>query len=125
MPSRQQIIDGLQEHQKGPIRKMWAEADDAQAKVVNTLADAKRAVAQEAEARALAEAKARAEGIATKKAALVDQRAEAVWAEFLADTQKAREEMVREMILQDVDHAKRDIHLEQGGFNGLSFSDLQ
>jgi cysteinyl-tRNA synthetase len=43
------------------------------------------------------EAKARAEQISKKRAALADQRAESVWAEFLADCQKAREEIAREM----------------------------
>jgi cysteinyl-tRNA synthetase len=45
----------------------------------------------------LYEAKARAESIAQKKAALVDQRAESVWMEFLAECQKARAEITREM----------------------------
>ena len=45
----------------------------------------------------LYEAKARAEVISNQKAAVVDQRAESVWAEFLADCQKAREEMTKEM----------------------------
>lgn len=45
----------------------------------------------------LYEAKARAEEISKKKAAVVDQRAESVWAEFLADSQKSRTEIVREM----------------------------
>lgn len=45
----------------------------------------------------LYDAKARAEKIAGKKAAGVDQRAESVWAEFLADSQKTRAEIVREM----------------------------
>lgn len=45
----------------------------------------------------LYEAKARAEVISTKKTTLPDQRAETVWAEFLADSQKTRTEIVREM----------------------------
>jgi cysteinyl-tRNA synthetase len=45
----------------------------------------------------LYEAKARAEALLSKRAAVVDARAESVWAEFLADCQKAREEMIREM----------------------------
>jgi cysteinyl-tRNA synthetase len=45
----------------------------------------------------LYEAKARAEAIAQKKAALPDQRAESVWMEFLAECQKARAEVSREM----------------------------
>lgn len=45
----------------------------------------------------LYEAKLRAETIAQKRGAVPDARAESVWAEFLADTEKAREEMVREM----------------------------
>ncbi len=45
----------------------------------------------------LYEAKARAEEISKKRAAVGDQRAEAVWMEFLADCQKARGEIVREM----------------------------
>jgi cysteinyl-tRNA synthetase len=45
----------------------------------------------------LYEAKQKAEAIAQKRAALVDQRAETVWAEFLADCQKTREEFRREM----------------------------
>ncbi len=45
----------------------------------------------------LYEAKARAEEISKKKASVVDQRAESVWMEFLAETQKARAEVVREM----------------------------
>jgi cysteinyl-tRNA synthetase len=45
----------------------------------------------------LYEAKARAEAITGKRAALVDQRAESVWMEFLADSQKTREEIIKEM----------------------------
>ncbi len=45
----------------------------------------------------LYEAKARAEEITRKKAAVADQRAESVWMEFLADCQKARDEVTREM----------------------------
>jgi cysteinyl-tRNA synthetase len=45
----------------------------------------------------LYEAKAKAEALTQKSAAMPDQRAEAVWAEFLADAQKARDEIRREM----------------------------
>jgi cysteinyl-tRNA synthetase len=45
----------------------------------------------------LYEAKVKAEALVQKKAAVVDARAESVWAEFLAECQKTREEMVREM----------------------------
>jgi cysteinyl-tRNA synthetase len=45
----------------------------------------------------LYEAKARAGEIAKKKGAAVDARAEAVWAEFLAESEKTRDEMTREM----------------------------
>ncbi len=45
----------------------------------------------------LYEAKARAENIARKQAAVSDARAESVWAEFMADCQKTRQEITREM----------------------------
>lgn len=45
----------------------------------------------------LYEAKARAEEISKKKASVVDPRAESVWMEFLAETQKTRAEITREM----------------------------
>lgn len=45
----------------------------------------------------LYEAKARAEEISKLKASVVDQRAESVWMEFLAETQKTRAEITREM----------------------------
>lgn len=45
----------------------------------------------------LYEAKSRAEAISQRKTTRADQRAETVWAEFLADSQKTRSEIVREM----------------------------
>ncbi|MBS1961224.1 MAG: cysteine--tRNA ligase [Bdellovibrionales bacterium] len=45
----------------------------------------------------LYEAKAKAESLAQKRGAVSDARAEAVWAEFMAECQKTREEMTREM----------------------------
>ncbi|MBC7385043.1 MAG: cysteine--tRNA ligase [Cryobacterium sp.] len=45
----------------------------------------------------LYEAKARAEQLAKKKSTLADPRAESVWMEFLAESQKTRAEITREM----------------------------
>jgi cysteinyl-tRNA synthetase len=45
----------------------------------------------------LYEAKSKAESLSRKRGAVADARAETVWAEFLAESQKARTEMAREM----------------------------
>lgn len=45
----------------------------------------------------LYEAKARAEELSKKKASVADPRAESIWMEFLAETQKTRAEVTREM----------------------------